>query len=85
MVGNVDIEIAENLLSFHNNQCFYCPGNTELRKEGHSPTCIFPPLILSILQQVRNQVPDLGLDNLKFLDSKKPGPVGECVMNFNIH
>ncbi|HMF34431.1 MAG TPA: hypothetical protein VKK79_23615 [Candidatus Lokiarchaeia archaeon] len=84
MVTEVDVENDGKTLSFHNNGCFFCPANTEFRKEGGHPNCIFPPLVLNILQRARKVAPELGLRSMKFLESKKPGPVGECVMKFSI-
>jgi hypothetical protein len=84
MVTSVDIENDGHTLSFHNNGCYFCPANTALKHEGKVPTCIFPPLVLNILQRARKEAPALGLKNLKFGESQKPGPVGECIMTFNI-
>lgn len=84
MVTEVDVENDGHTLSFHNTGCYFCPVNTALKHEGKAPTCIFPPLVLNILQRARKVAPSLGLKNMKFVESKKPGPVGECIMKFSI-
>lgn len=84
MMTNVEIANDGKTLTFHNVGCYFCGPNTELRKEGGVPTCMFPSIVLHILQETRSVAPSLQFKNLKFLESKKPGPIGECVMKFNI-
>ncbi len=84
MMTRVDIENDGKTLTFHNMGCYFCGPNTELRHEGGVPTCLFPSIVLRILQDTRAIDPSLKFKNLKLNESKKPGPVGECIMKFNI-
>jgi len=80
------VEVAEDgkTITFHNVGCYFCGPNTELRNEGGVPTCLFPSLVLEILQETRSVTPNLKFKNLRFQESHKPGPIGECVMKFSI-
>ncbi len=84
MMVKTEIENDGKTLTFHNVGCYFCGPNTELRHEGGVPTCLFPSIVLRILQDTRAIDPSLKFKNLKLNESKKPGPVGECVMKFNI-
>ncbi|OLS12186.1 MAG: hypothetical protein RBG13Loki_4188 [Promethearchaeota archaeon CR_4] len=84
MMTKVDITGDGKTITFHNVGCYFCGPNTELRNEGGVPTCLFPSIVLEILQETRSVAPNLKFKNLKFNESHKPGPVGECVMKFNL-
>ncbi len=84
MMTKVEVTNDGKTLNFHNVGCYFCGPNTELRHEGGVPTCLFPSIVLHILQETRSIAPTLKFKNLKFQESKKPGPIGECVMKFSI-
>ena len=84
MMTRVDIQNDGKTLIFHNIGCYFCGPNTELRREGGVPTCLFPSIIMRILQETRSINPSLKFKNIKLNESKKPGPIGECIMKFNI-
>lgn len=66
----------------HLTSCKMCFANTyyRLQDAGH-PTCMFPNVMLAILAKVRNI---FGFKNISFEEVNKPGPVGECIMTWNV-
>ncbi|NHJ25397.1 MAG: hypothetical protein EAX89_12520 [Candidatus Lokiarchaeota archaeon] len=63
------------------DSCKMCYANTYYRlHDNGSPSCMFPQVIMGILNKVRRK---FGFKNLRFEGVQK-GRVGECAMTWNI-
>lgn len=66
----------------HMDACKMCPPNTHYKQhDGGKPTCMFPQVMMGALGKVKSK---LGLRNIAFESVSKPGPVGECIMTWNV-
>ncbi len=69
-------------IEVHLQDCRMCAANNYFKlADGGEPTCMFPPVIMGTLSQIRKK---FGFKNIRFDAVEKPGPVGECIMTFGV-
>lgn len=63
--------------SLYVNGCDICKGNEILRNSGKSGVCPISQMVKSAMGKALKK-------NVELLGSDKPGPVGECYLNYKI-
>ncbi|MHA1682164.1 MAG: hypothetical protein ACTSUE_14600 [Promethearchaeota archaeon] len=78
------VEDADGVVKIkcHMDSCKMCFANSYYKKkDGGSPVCMFPQVMMGALGKVKNK---FKFRNLAYDCVDKPGPVGECIMTWNV-
>lgn len=82
-----DLEVVEEnndvvKVKCHMDACKMCFPNSHYKvADGGTPVCMFPHVVMGALGKVRSK---FNFKNLAFDCVEKPGPVGECIMTWNV-
>lgn len=72
-----EMSFSEGGASLYVNGCDICPGNELLRSSGGQGYCPISQMLKSAMARAMKK-------NVELTGSEKPGPVGECRLNYKL-